>query len=274
MAIAVAYAVGFDHPLAVALAADVAATCVIFAFSFAFDNASFYDAYWSAVPPVLGVYWIANSDLSAADVTRQWVVLGLVTVWAVRLTYNWSRWWNGLEHEDWRYVDFRGRTGRAYWLVAFAGIHLFPTLWVFAGCLPLYVALAAGSAPFGALDWLATAVTSAAIALEARADRELFDFRQSRPAPQQTLVTGLRRYCRHPNYLGEMGFWWGLFLFGLSAAPSWWWTGVGAASITLMFRFVSLPLIEAHMRERRPDYAVHAEHTPMLIPRPPRRSAS
>ena len=48
---AVALATGrlspFDDAIAVAAAADVAATVTIFAFSLAFRNSSFYDAYWS-----------------------------------------------------------------------------------------------------------------------------------------------------------------------------------------------------------------------------------
>jgi steroid 5-alpha reductase family enzyme len=71
-----------------------------------------------------------------------------------------------------------------------------------------------------------------------------------------------------------MGFWWGLWLFGLSAEPSaWWWTLAGPVSITLMFRFVSLPMIETRMRERRPDWPAYAQRTPLVIPRPPRRAA-
>ena len=38
------------HPIAVALAADVAATVVIFVASFLFKNSSFYDPYWSVAP--------------------------------------------------------------------------------------------------------------------------------------------------------------------------------------------------------------------------------
>ena len=67
-----------------------------------------------------------------------------------------------------------------------------------------------------------------------------------------------------------MGFWWGLFLFGLAADPTWWWTGVGALGITLMFRFVSLPMIETRMRESRPDWDAHAARTSLVLPRPPR----
>jgi hypothetical protein len=35
------------------LIADVLATVVVFAFSRAYRNSSFYDAYWSVVPPLL-----------------------------------------------------------------------------------------------------------------------------------------------------------------------------------------------------------------------------
>jgi len=271
MAVAVAYAVPFGHPIAVALAADLAATCVVFAFSFAYRNSSFYDAYWSVAPPAIAAYWLLRPEVAVVDPTRRAVVFGLVALWAARLTFNWARGWEGLRHEDWRYVDLQRSCGRAYWLVSFSGIHLAPTVWVFLGCLPLYPVMALGSRPFGGLDWVAAAVTAVAIAVEARADEELAKHRRSGASPQTTLTSGLRRYSRHPNYLGEMGFWWGLFVFGLWAAPGWWWTVTGAAAITLMFRYVSLPMIEKRMFERRPDYKAYAERTSLVIPRLLRR---
>jgi steroid 5-alpha reductase family enzyme len=267
MAVAVALAVPFEHPIAVGLAADVAATCAIFAFSFAFRNSSFYDAYWSVAPPAIAAYWLLGSSVVGVDPLRRLVVVALVCTWAVRLTWNWARGWQGLEHEDWRYVDYRKKTGRAYWLVSFSGIHMAPTLWVLLGCLPLYPALALGTRPFGALDCLAIVVTAGSVWIEARADKELWVFKRGNPPAGVTLTSGLRRCSRHPNYFGEIGFWWGLFLFGLAADPAWWWTVAGAASITLLFRFISLPLIEGHMFERRPDYAAYAERTPLLVPR-------
>jgi steroid 5-alpha reductase family enzyme len=68
-----------------------------------------------------------------------------------------------------------------------------------------------------------------------------------------------------------MGFWWGLWLFGVAAAPALWWTLAGPVAIALMFRFVSLPMIEARMRERRPGFAAWAERSSLVLLRPPRR---
>ncbi len=262
-------------PLATALAADVAATIAVFAFSFIFKNSSFYDPYWSVAPPAIALYFGLRPTSEAVDGLRVILVFALVLAWAVRLTHNWARGWQGLGHEDWRYIRLQEQSGRAYWLVSFFGIHLMPTLWVFLGCLSLYPALALGTRPFGALDALAALVTAGSIWIEKRADDELREFRRAGHGPHAILKTGLWAWSRHPNYFGEMGFWWGLWLFGLSADPSWgWWTLVGPVSITLMFRFVSLPMVETRMLERRPDYAAHTQTTPLVFLRPPRRTAN
>ena len=259
-----------EHPIQVAFVADVAATCVIFAFSYGWRNSSFYDAYWSIAPPIIGVYWLLASDVPDVDPLRCALVLGLVAAWAVRLTYNWHRGWTGLDHEDWRYRDMRDKTGRVYWLVSFAGIHMAPTFLVFLGCLPLYPALAVGTRPFGPLDGFAACWMAAAIWLEARADRELLEYRRSNPLPGRTLTTGVWRFSRHPNYFGEIAFWWGIAFFGIAAAPEWWWSAIGAVFITLMFRFISLKLIEDRMSASRSDYAAYVATTSRIIPWPPK----
>ena len=42
------------------LIADVIATVVVFVFSRAYRNSSFYDAFWSVAPPLLLFYWWAR----------------------------------------------------------------------------------------------------------------------------------------------------------------------------------------------------------------------
>ena len=247
--------------------ADIVATLVIFGFSKAHDNSSFYDAYWSVAPIPIAIYWWWLPEAGGADSLRQLVVLVLVNAWAARLTYNWARGWSGLDHEDWRYVDMREKVGGLYWAVSLIGLHMMPTLFVFAGCLTLWPALVTGTQPFGAIDVVASVLTGGAILLEGTADNQLRGFRLSNPPPTATLDTGVWSYVRHPNYLGEIGFWWGLFLFALAAEPQAWWTGVGALSITLLFRFASLKLIDDRMVARRPDYEARMKAVPALIPR-------
>jgi steroid 5-alpha reductase family enzyme len=246
------------------LAADVAATVVVFAWSVARDNSSIYDPYWSVAPMVIAV-WLAAGATAGV---RALVVVALVLAWGARLTWNWARGWRGLAHEDWRYVAIRGRTGRAYWPVSFLGVHLMPTLWVYLGALSLVPAIATGTHVLGILDGVALVVTLGAIALETIADQQLRAFRLAGPGDGEILMRGVWRWSRHPNYLGEIGFWWGLYLFALAADPGAWWTIVGPAAITVLFVAISIPLIDRRSLERRPAYADHIARVPALIPRP------
>ncbi len=259
-----------QHPIIIAAAADLVATVVVFAFSVMVNNSSIYDPYWSVAPIPIVIYWGLAAQNPEVDVLRQGIVAFLVIAWGYRLTGNWYRHWKGLGHEDWRYVDFRKSTGKAYWLVSFLGIHQFPTVMVFLGCLSLYPAMAAGTSPFGHLDILAILVTGGAILIEATADRQLHMFTAEAGGQKLIMDRGLWRYSRHPNYFGEVAFWWGLFLFGLASGTFYWWTVIGPAAITLMFIFVSIPMMEKRMVERRPGYVERQKRVSALVPWPPK----
>ncbi len=242
---------------------DAAGTLAVFAFSVGCNNSSLYDAYWSVAPMALAPAIALGG--AGAPASRQVAVVALVLAWGARLTWNWARGWQGLGHEDFRYVDLRGKTGRAYWLVSLLGLHFMPTVSVFLGCLALFPALTARG-PLGALDGLAFAVTAGGIALEAAADERLRAFRKSKPPPGAILDTGLWSLCRHPNYLGEILFWWGLFLFGLAADAGAWWAVVGPLWITGLFAFISIPMMDTRSLARRPSYAEHMARVPALLP--------
>ncbi len=258
---------GDGHPVRVAGVGMVIATLVIFVVSRAANNSSMFDAYWSVAPPVVALYFTA---IAVADVpvARQALVLLLVFAWAVRLTANWARGWPGLGHEDWRYTEMR-TNGRPYWVQSLFGLHLFPTLEVWLGCLSLYPALAVGTDAVGPLDVVAVLVTGGAVLLEHTADEQLRSFNRTK-APGDICDVGLWSWSRHPNYLGEQLFWWGLWLFGLAADPSWWWTVIGPLALTTMFLAASIPMLERRSAERRPGWDDYCRRTSMLIPRPPR----
>ena len=67
-----------------------------------------------------------------------------VIFWAVRLTANWAYNFKSFEYQDWRYVMLKEKTGRAYPLINFLGIHLFPTCVVNLCVLPAVIAYSQG----------------------------------------------------------------------------------------------------------------------------------
>lgn len=254
------------HPVWVVAAADLAGTLVIFGFSVFYTNASFYDPYWSVAPILIGVYWMVSTTPLAGDHWRQAAVMGLLLVWALRLTLNWGVRWKGIQHEDWRYRDIRKRHPKYFLLISFFGIHLMPTILVFFGCLCLFPVFSGSPKVLNGLDLVAFLVTGTAIWIEARADFEITRFMRFRDSSSQLVRSGVWAWSRHPNYLGEILFWWGMFIFALAADPRYWWVAIGPGSITLLFIKISIPMIENRMLERKPDYASYKGSTPVLFP--------
>ena len=252
------------HPLLEAAVADLVATLVVFGFSLALRNSSLYDPYWSVAPPLLGLYWWLEAG--RVDDPLGWLVLALVLAWGVRLTANWAYGWRGLSEEDWRYRDLQARTGVWYWPVSLLGLHLMPTVMVFAGCVPLFYVLSSdGGAGLGVWAWAGLVIGVAALALESRADIEQHRFRAEREHPQAVLSTGVWSWCRHPNYLGEIGFWVALGVVAWSQGASWFMGGVGILVMFGLFGVVSIPMIERKL-SARPGYASYRQSTRMLLP--------
>lgn len=256
--------IGFDAPLAASLVGDLAATVVIFAVGTVYRNSSYYDPFWSVAPIVLVAYWMAIAP-EGASAARQLLLLAMVSAWGNRLTVNCLRRWTDPSHEDFRYADFRRKTGPLYPLVDLFGIQVFPTLLVFAGMIPAYIA-ATSTAPLGPLDALAVVVTAAAIVLETVSDEQLQAYLRRNTDPSNHCTDGLWSRIRHPNYSGEILFWWGMAAFGFAAAPLSVWTLAGAIAITLLFVFISVPLIDERMLRKRPHYADHMRAVPALFP--------
>ncbi|MBJ7288454.1 DUF1295 domain-containing protein [Williamsia sp.] len=253
-----------------ALIADVLATFVIFAFSRVHHNSSFYDAYWSVIPPLLLVYWWIEGGLGV-DSVRAWLVFVVVLLWAVRLTANWAAGFPGLHHEDWRYGLLRDNAGRWEFLTDLVAIHVIPTGQVFLGMLPVYVAVTHTGDDLIWLTAIATVFGVAAVVLEFVADRQMRRFVLTR-APGQVMADGLWSWSRHPNYFGEFGFWFALALFGVAASPAdAWWLFIGALAMLAMFLGASIPMMETRSLERRPEYREVTDRVSRFLPRPPRR---
>lgn len=261
---ALVVAARFDDPYADLIVGYGVSVAFLYVASQIVGNGSTFDAWWSVMPPAMAIWFAVTID-DTSDV-RRWLVAICALAWGLRLTANWSIGWPGLHHEDWRYVKLYADAPMPRWLVSFTSVHLFPLVVVTLGSLPMVAAASIPGRDVGVLDIVAVIVTLTGVALEHFADVDLRRFNRTKQ-PGDVLDIGLWSRSRHPNYLGEMLWWWGLFLFGLAADPGSWWTGVGALAMTVMFLAASIPFAEKRSQERRPGWSEYCERTPLLIPR-------
>jgi steroid 5-alpha reductase family enzyme len=243
-----------QSPIIVVGAADIAATIVIFIWSVILHNSSMYDPYWSVAPVPIALYWLLQPSGNGFANPRHVLIFVLVCLWALRLTANWASQWRGLGHEDWRYRDIQQQAGRFYWPVSFLGIHLLPTILVFGGCLALWPTLRDRNTHLTWLDVVAALVTLSAIVIEATADWQMRRFRRSLSEKRGAMPRGLWSVSRHPNYFGEVLFWWGLYLFVPLAYPDFRLVVIGPLLILGLFLGVSIPLMERHLIAGHPEY--------------------
>jgi steroid 5-alpha reductase family enzyme len=99
---------------------------------------------------------------------------------------------------------------------------------------------------------------------ETVADQQRYLFLKKERNKDQLISTGLWRYSRHPNYFGEIIFWWGIYFLVLGAPKSWMMI-ISPLTITYIMLFVSgLPMEERY--RGRPDFEEYKRRTSALIP--------
>jgi len=242
------------------LIADAAATVFVFLFSMIFKNASVYDPYWSVQPIVIVMYFACYYRLTPATA----LLLISVFYWGIRLTGNWAYTFGGLNCQDWRYTKFENEKGKLYPFINFTGIHMMPTLIVYLCTLPaVFVIRNEMQANIG--SYIGAAVCILAASLQLFADVQMQRYRKS--GEHGLIRTGLWKYARHPNYLGEMLMWWGVSIQAVSVMPECWWLIAGAAANTVMFFTVSIPLADKR-QSQKPGYAEYKASTRSLLPLP------
>ena len=273
-AIAAAVAAVAGTAATAVLVFDVVATVVVFIGSVALHNSSVYDPYWSVTPMVIAAWLYCRYD--CWDIWHI-VVLVALFAWGIRLTLNWQKNTTGLDWEDWRYRNYRDNNGPFMWFILnFFGIHMMPTLLVFAGLIPLMTIV---TVPLNAWCLVGVAIMLGGALLEHLADTHMRAFLQATKDSKErtTCRTGIWRLSRHPNYLGEITFWWGLAAVYFSASPVvaeplFWVKGLGGAvAMFLLFECISIPLMEKRQLARRSDYRDYQRTTSRLFLLPPRK---
>ena len=237
------------------------ATLIVFIASCVFSDVSVYDPYWSVAPPVM---ILANMIKYRLFTVNAFIILAVVLVWATRLTANWYLTYKGVGREDWRYAQYREKYKTPMFLfINFTGLHFVPTIVVYAGLSGGLYAMQ--SEAFMPLSLIGVAVMLGAVALELISDRAIHKFLREHKGERRTCDVSVWKYSRHPNYLGEMSFWTGMFFYFVATCPDIWYCGLGFLAVIALFLSVSIPMMEKHNALRRADYEEYRSKTSMLL---------
>lgn len=253
-----------DNPLIRLFLADVLATIIVWGFGLLYENVSVYDPYWSVFPPVAFLAWAFYTGVWSLP-----VILLLVAswYWGWRLTRNWAITFKGIAHEDWRYTKYRSQHPLVFHLINLFGLNMMPTLVVFASMLPglkLFDSVSASGLSSVSVCGLIIGflVCIAAATIQLIADKQIHDFRAANPGKYCNV--GLWKHGRHPNYFGEISFWWGIWIMYAAFNGIDCFIG-GPVAMSAMFLGISIPLMEKRQLANKPGYAEYRKQTRILI---------
>jgi len=221
-------------------------------------NNSQMDKLWSILPIVYAWIIVGKSNMNP----RVFVMAILITIWGIRLTYNFAKkgaysikFWSG--EEDYRWVVLREDpklNKRWKWaLFDLFFISIYQNALVLAICLPM-LAVMDSTALFNVLDVIVAALLLGFIILETIADKQQMSFQTKKydllkqgmsleelPHPYHMgfNTQGLWGRSRHPNYFSEQSIWVMLYFFCISAGVTSYilfnWTLVGSMFLMLLF---------------------------------------
>ena len=202
-----------------------------------------------------------------------YILVGFITVWGLRLSIRlFNR--NIKKPEDFRYAQWRQEWGKNVVITAFFRVFMIQGLINFVVGSAAYsiikynVFVAEGLQ--GVLVGVGLGIALLGLAFEVIGDEQLR--RHILKKTRSLLQTGLWSITRHPNYLGEILIWNGIYIAGFSLLLT--------SSVPLVYYLVlvlsplvmsavlikiSTPLLEKNM-EKYAGWAEYAQRVPMIFP--------
>lgn len=244
-------------------------------------NYSQVDKLWSIMPVIYS--WIICTQSGFEE--RLILMSVVVSIWGIRLTYNFARRggysikiWEG--EEDYRWPVLRNKPEfAATWkwtLFNLLFISFYQMGLILLITLPALKSL--GARPLTWIDILIAAIVLIFIILETIADQQQWNFQKDKkrvlesgqPLPEKYrkgfVDTGLWAIVRHPNYASEQSIWIVFYFFSVSATGLWLnWSVIGAILLILLF-YGSSTFSESISMSKYPDYSDYRSKIPRFIP--------
>lgn len=253
--------------LAANLAAIALMMLALWGISILLGDVSFIDSFWAFGFLLVGC---VTTRLFPFGGVHQRLLLVLVAAWGLRLGFyllwRWLR-----EGPDGRYRALLAKARGDRNLYALKAVFALQGLLMWIVSLPLQLGQFGASGALGPLAIGGAALAIAGILFETIGDAQLARFKADPARRGQVLDTGLWRYTRHPNYFGDLCFWWGCYLIACEA-PYGWASLPGPLVMTfLLVRWSGAALLERRLQRSRPAYADYMGRTSAFVPWPPKR---
>lgn len=251
-------------------------------------NNSQMDKLWSILP--IAYTWVV-AVMSGFNF-RSLIIAILVTLWGVRLTWNFARkgayqlkFWAGEEDYRWQVLRQNKYLSNKFAWAMFDlfFISIYQNALVLAICLPS-VAVMSSDAAIGVWDFVATGLATAFLLLETVSDEQQMDFQTKKyellnegmkleelPEPYNKgfNTVGLWARSAHPNYFSEQMFWFVIYFFVLGAGVASYgffhWTLVGSMVLFLLF-LGSSNFGESVSSSKYPEYKFYLDHISRYAP--------
>ena len=246
------------------------------------QNYSQTDKLWSLMP--IAYSWITVTSFPSP---RAYIMATLVTIWGVRLSYNFYRKggyniipWKGVEDYRWKVMRenpvLKGRIRFGLFNLFF--ISFYQNMLILLFSTPILLAAINQNKSLILIDLFAALLMMIFIITESIADNQLYRFHKekqkkvkeeglySESIKKRFMTEGAWKYVRHPNFTSEQLIWISFYLFGVAASGQWInYTLAGPVLLVLLF-YGSSRLTESISRRKYPEYEVYQKEVPKFIP--------
>lgn len=244
-------------------------------------NYSQVDKLWSTIP--LAYVWIVAFESGFEP--RLILMAVVVSIWGLRLTYNFNRrggysikFWTG--DEDYRWAILRAKpefAAKWRWVVFnFLFISFYQMGLILLMTLPAVRSM--GGGPITIVDVVLAVLIVGLVIIETIADQQQWNYHKQKrilrdrggDLPEKYakgfIDSGLWGVVRHPNYAAEQAIWIVFYFFSVAASGQWInWSVMGAILLVLLF-WGSSNFSESISKGKYPAYADYLKRVPRFIP--------
>lgn len=246
-------------------------------------NYSQVDKLWSLLP-IIYVWVVADYG----HYTPRLILMAvLVSIWGLRLTYNFARkgayhwkFWAGEEDYRWQVLKQKPEFNTPWkWsLFNLFFISIYQNILILLFTLPSLVALQNMNNPIGLWDYLIGIFMACFILFESIADQQQWKFQTKKKIRYEStepldqdfekgfLDKGLWALSRHPNYFAEQMIWICFYLLSISATGLWFnWSIIGCLLLMLLFQG-SANFSEEISAGKYPEYKAYQKRVGKFVP--------